>query len=282
MAYDKMTTIPLRGSSKHDQETYLADSHAIFQLAYHGATNVITFFKAAQKSGVSATLASHAQETLLLARARDLLVPPKGADLSKALPGLVERVTQLTLGSAKQAITIAALTLWHSALEEYLLRLLRLAAVVNRAGVLARVGGRKATIAEIRSRGIEAIEDDAIEAWLKEASRDSLPRQWEITFAITPPTETIRKSTVNFELQWITNFDEARHDGVHGSGNLAAEFDLEDAQDRMFRYGFGLWVQYASAYGLRVDPYRLFGVPVESVGVETLLKSRGLGEAVRE
>lgn len=214
------------------------------------------FFEAAQSSPQTAiALDGQMQELFDLAETEGILSLGEQGDVEDWKSRMVAGQIQ----TAREAVAVAALTLWHSALDDYLHRLLRLAAILNRPRVLSSLTEKRVRMGDIHEKGQDAAENNVIEAWLSELERASMPKKWGTVFAITPPTPKVRNSKISFDPRWLEDFDEARHNGAHGDGSVAATFDLNDCRKRLSSYGMGLWIQYATAYGLKVDSYRMFG-----------------------
>lgn len=236
-------TISLTEADKEAQAQFLLAALDQFVTITGRGWSIVTFFRAANTSKTQEIIFQRHREGLDLAyhhsRLKKVLKVPY--DITEA----VNKATQLEVESAAKAVPVAALTIWHTGFEEYLLKLLRLGAVCNRPAVLKKVKDRKVSISRMKEAQLEGAENDLIEDWLKEVGNESLLIRWTQVFSVTPPTIPV---AIPYDEDWLGRFDAARHDGVHHGGEIAAAFDLDEANTRLFFYSFSLAFQYADSY----------------------------------
>lgn len=212
------------------------------------ATSLLKYARIVEEPGIREALEADAATTVRMLNAQGVLKRDVPGALSDR--ALARAIAGATSQSARSAIRLAASVVFHTAFEEYLLRLVRLAAVFNRSAALALIAERKISLKEIGSKLPADLEDDCLEAWLAEIEQKSAPMNWDALVKLADYPNQLSEGEWHFDRRLLVEFDGARHDAVHGSGRLLDEMDIEHAFAQMHRVPLVWSVHLHRQFGL--------------------------------
>jgi len=235
-------------------EDLLANAYARYQQTSARSSSLLSMLKHTNRDALFHSTHTEMYENFRIAKQENLL---KQETTDEELEELAIRGATKTLQLGMQSAEVAVIVIQHAALEEYLLDLIKVIVAAKPEAVHRYLKDVQVYLLEMQEQSFDACIANAIDSWLKLQRRRSLITRWRTLFELAPPPKRLVKGPLPYDETRLQNFDNARHDAVHGVGNLVKAIDLIEEQSHHYHVASLLWIQVADVYGLKVNPIRL-------------------------
>jgi hypothetical protein len=185
---------------------------------------------------------------------KEVFSRPLSAELGQQIASLM---SANTVAVARASVDAAALVFAHAILDETASEFCRVSAAACPQDWESRVLDKKVSLKEVRTKGVEVVFREALEARLESLERESLPAKVQHLLACCQPPAGARPiEGYEFSIERLERIDRLRHQVVHesvlGRAIENAEADLEFLQ----KTGGFLLDLVARRYGLKIDPHQ--------------------------
>jgi hypothetical protein len=250
---------PIRDSSPWTLSWAMSYAFAEYQAASSKAYTVLQFHNAALEAGVVGKLKTQMSETASEFVEEGFVLPGKENDFLEEFKA--EAAAAYLVDVAHKACKLAASVLLHSAFERLLWCLCRIGTAISRKEVLSKLSERSIKLGTLIEQGQNAAEDALVEKWLNELKNDTCLKKWDEYIRLFGfPESIVDLPQWSFSKEYLVEFDSARHDAVHHSGDLLSKFDLDMFHNQASRATMVLIVHIYKKHGVSLLQEAAFGV----------------------
>lgn len=255
---DCVANFPLRGAPPADLGTALALCHRDFFWWHGQAVTIAQFPNDARSGGVESVLSERNRTFLDLVESGGYLNPsdsmPRLADYDVA-----DRMTAQQLDGIAHSARIAAVVMLHNASDIFFWRLLRFAMVSERSKAILQIANRRIALQDVLELDRDALIDSRLEEWWGQCERQSLRQKWDYLVTFIGSPDQLRDTKWHFDRDRLLEFDEARHDCVHGSGTKVKSLDLDEFARLIVRAQIVWGLAIAKSLNVKVPARLIFG-----------------------
>jgi hypothetical protein len=169
--------------------------------------------------------------------------------------------TRAQLGQFTRAIDAASLIFIHSAVDAALSDLCQVALLLGPAEWEVCITNQKASIAELRKQGLEALVNSKLQTYVDALARESLLKRADVLFRICKPVADFAPvGGYSFDRAHLVAIDEQRHRVTHGLRNAAPIVECEQELQYLTKTGIFFAAMVNARFGVKINPLYALGL----------------------